>query len=80
MFWRVFTDRVAARETIAPLRTEEAIRNIALGVLRAEGHDLDGITLKVWWRPPVLVFKAVPAHELAVEAVERTRGAQLGQR
>ncbi len=73
LFWRVFTDRVAARETIAPLRSEEAIRGIAMGVLRDDGHDLTGITLKVWWRPPVLVFKAVPAHELAVEAVAKAK-------
>src|SRR6185437_16872054 len=78
-FWDLFRRRVDAHEMFRPLTNLDQVRDIAMKILRQEGHDLAGIVLKPFWGPPVLVFKAVPEHEEAVAAVEQGRTTDRGR-
>lgn len=78
VFWRIFKERLKAAETFGPIRSLDAVRDLALAVLREDGHDLAGITLKVFWDPPALLFTAIPVHEVALEVVKEVQGSPKG--
>jgi len=79
VFWHVFKRRIAARETFRPLDSIETVRDVAMAVLREDGHDLTGIILKVFWEPPVLLFDPAPSAENAVAVVDQVRATDRGQ-
>lgn len=79
VFWHIIKRRIAARESVGDIKSLEEVREIAMSILRADGHDLDGIVLKVFWRPPVLAFEPVPSHENALVVVEEVRGSERGR-
>jgi hypothetical protein len=79
MFWMIIKQRIAARETFKAIRSLEQIRALAMEILRADGHDLTGIVLKVFWQPPVLAFDPVPSVENATAVVEEVRATARGR-
>jgi hypothetical protein len=83
LFWHAFKSQIAARELLGPITTPEAVRDIAVKLLRDQhGIDLDGIVLKATiTRPgPQIFFEAVPAVELAHAALAEARTSERGQR
>jgi hypothetical protein len=78
LFWRIYRERVAAREMIVPITKVVEARDIAVKALEELGVDLTDIALRADWQPPTMVFNAVPSYEVAMEAVE-ARAAKLAR-
>lgn len=72
-FWHAFKARAAAREYFRPMTDLEQAREIALGILAAEGFDMTGLVLKPFWAPPFLTFEAQAEQGRAIQAVEAVR-------
>jgi hypothetical protein len=79
VFWYILKRRIAARESVGAIDSLDIVRDLAMAVLRQEGHDMSGIVLKVFWRPPVLAFDPVPEHTQALEVVEQVRATEHGR-
>jgi hypothetical protein len=77
-FWEALKRQIAAREFLTPIRDLEVVRGIAMKILLAEGLDLDGIVLKLEWRPPALWIEAQADQCVAVEVVEAIRARAAG--
>lgn len=68
-FWRIYRERVAAREMLVPITKVVEARDIAVKALEELGVDLTDVALRADWQPPRMVFDAVPSYEVAMEAV-----------
>jgi len=79
LFWRVYKDRVAAREMIVPITKAVEARDIAVKALEELGVDLTDVVLKAEWKPPQMVFQAIPSYEAAMAEVTEVRGSQRGK-
>lgn len=79
VFWKAYKDRVAARELLTPITKAVEARDIATKVLGELGVDLEGVALRATWRPPQMFFDAVPAYEVAMEAVTEVRESIQGK-
>ena len=79
LFWRIYKDRVRAREMIVPITKVVEARDIAVKALEELGVDLTDVSLKAEWKPPRMVFQAVPSYEAAVESVTEVRRSERGK-
>jgi hypothetical protein len=79
VFWKLYKGRVSAREFLSPITKVVEARDIAVKVLADLGVDLAGISLKATWRPPEMVFEAVPAYEVAMEAIAAVKESERGK-
>lgn len=79
VFWRAYKDRVAAREFLTPITKAVEARDIAVKVLGELGVDLDDVVLRATWKPPVMVFDAVPEYEMALAATEEVQASPGGK-
>jgi hypothetical protein len=77
-FWEALKRQIAAREFLRPIRDLEVVRALAVKILEADGYDLDGIVLKLEWRPPALWIEAQVDQRVAVEVVEAVRSRAAG--
>ena len=78
LFWRIYKERVRAREMIVSITKVVEARDITVKALEELGVDLTDISLKAEWQPPRMVFQAVPSYEAAVEAVTEVRRSERG--
>lgn len=82
LFWRIYKERVAARETFVPITKVVEARDIAVKALEELGVDLTEVTLRADWQPGTqrMVFEAIPSYEAAMEQVEAVKATERGKR